>query len=204
VLEACRQACVLVPEQAAVIGIDNDEAFCRIADPMLSSIAPGHDRVGFHGAELLDQCMRGKAPPRQPLVVGVPRLIVRQSTDVQMVDDRDVVMALRFIRQHACRGVGVREVAAHVALSYSTLNRRFHAFLSRSIHEEIMRIRLNRIRELLSATQLTVPQIARLTGFAHHEYLGAVFKSEVGLTPGQYRQRLGRKGEIPERQRRGP
>ena len=191
VLEACRQACVMVPEQAAVIGVDNDEAFCRIADPMLSSIVPGHDRVGFHGAELLDQLMCGKRPPHEPLVVGLPRVIVRQSTDIQMVSDNDVAMALRFIREQACSGISVREVAAHVALSYSTLNRRFHSFLSRSIHDEITRIRLKRVRELLSTTQLTVPQIAQLTGFKHSEYLGAIFKSKTGITPGQFRERLG-------------
>ena len=158
VLEACRRAEVMVPEEIAVIGADNDENLCRISNPFLSSIMVGHDRVGFYGAQLLDQLMQGKPPPRKPLVVGVPCVVVRQSTDVQTIGDRDVVLALRFIRDHAYAAIGVRDVAAHVALSYSTLNRRFHALLSRSIHDEITRVRLERVRELLMTTQMTIPR----------------------------------------------
>ena len=192
VLEACCRVEVMVPEEVAVIGVDNDENLCRISNPFLSSITVGHDRVGFHGAKLLDQLMQGDPPPSEPLVVGLPRVVVRQSTDIQTVSDRDVVLALRYIRDNAYGMIGVREVAAHVALSYSTLNRRFHSFLSRSIHDEITRVRLERVRELLTTTQMTLAQIARVTGFTHHEYLGAVFKAETGITPGQFRDELGR------------
>jgi LacI family transcriptional regulator len=188
VLEACRLAEVMVPEEIAVLGVDNDETLCRISNPYLSSILVGHDRVGFCGAKLLDELMQGKTPPKEPLVVGRPRLVVRQSTNVQTIGDRDVTLALRYIRDKAYDAISVRDVAAHVALSYSTLNRRFHAILSRSIHDEITRVRLERVCELLVTTQISIAQIARVTGFAHHEYLGAVFKSEMGLTPGQYRE----------------
>ena len=192
VLEACRQAGVMVPEEAAVIGVDNDEAFCNISDPMLSSVVAGHEQVGFHGAELLDHLMQGKSPPCEPMVVGLPNLIVRQSTDVQTIEDRDLVVALRFIRENACSSIGVKDIANHVALSYSTLNRRFHHFLSRSINDEITRVRIERVCKLLTETQLTLSQIARVTGFANHEYLGTLFKSKMGTTPGQFRDKLRR------------
>jgi len=191
-LDACHRAEVIVPEDVAVIGVDNDENLCRISSPYLSSIRVGHDQVGFCGAKLLEQLMQGEPPPLKPLVVGLPSVVARQSTDVQTIGDRDVALALRFIRDNACVAIGVRDVAAHVALSYSTLNRRFHSHLSRSIHDEITRVRLKRVCELLTTTEMTLPQIARVTGFVHHEYLGAVFKTEMGVTPGQFREELGR------------
>lgn len=189
ILEACRRIGAIVPEEVAVIGVDNDEAVCEISDPMLSSIIPRHDRVGFHAAELLDQLMQGKSPPSEPLTVGLPSIVVRRSTDVQTIADRDIVEAMRFIREHGCGDIRVEDIAAHVALSYSTLKRRFQRVLCRSIHDEITRVRIARGCELLTETEMTLGQIAQVTGFRHQEYFGVVFKSQMGMTPGQYREK---------------
>ena len=193
VLEACRHVGALVPEEVAVIGVDNDEATCEISDPMLSSIIPRHDRIGFYAAELLDKLMQQKkASARNDIseskTVGVPKIVPRQSTDVQTITDRDIAEAIRFIRENACGELRVEEVAAHVALSYSTLKRRFRQVLSRSVHDEITRVRIERVRELLAETQMPLDQIAQVVGFRHQEYLGVVFKTQMGITPGQFRK----------------
>ena len=159
-----------------------------ICDPMLSSVIAGHEQVGYRGAELLHRLLQGKSVPKKPLVIGVPDIVVRQSTDVQTVGDLDVVAAVRFIRENAFSGIGVDDVANHVTVSYSTLNRRFHRVLSRSIHDEIARVRIHRARELLVETNMTLAQISQLVGFRHQEYFGKIFKSSVGMTPGQYRR----------------
>jgi LacI family transcriptional regulator len=178
----------MVPEEVAVLGVDNDEAICEISDPMLSSIAVRHDRIGFHAAELLDQLMLGRTRPREPLMVGLPTIVVRRSTDIQSIADRDVAEAVRYIREHACGKICVEGVAAHVALSYTTLKRRFRRVLSRSVHDEITRARIERGRELLSETEMTLPQIAEATGFCHQAYFGVVFKSHTGMTPSEFRE----------------
>ena len=188
VLEACRGAGAMVPEEVAVLGVDNDETICDLCDPMLSSVTAGHDRVGYEAAALLEQMMRGESPPREPMVVGTPRIVVRQSTDLQTIADRDIVAALRYIRENACHGIRVHDVAAQVALSDSTLYRRFERALSRSVNDEIMRVRMERVCELLTQTEMTLTHIARATGFRHQEYLGAVFKLRTGMTPGQFRR----------------
>jgi len=188
VLAACQRTGTMVPEEVAVLGVDNDEAICEISDPMLSSIAARHDRIGFHAAELLDQLMRGRTPPREPLAVGLPTIVVRRSTDIQSIADQAVAEAVRYIREHACGEICVEGVAAHVALSYTTLKRRFQRVLSRSLHDEITRVRIERGRELLSETEMTLPQIAQATGFCHQAYFGAVFKSQTGMTPSQFRE----------------
>ena len=188
VLAACRRAGAKVPEEVAVLGVDNDEAICEISDPMLSSIAARHDRIGFHAAELLDQLMRGRTPPREPLAVGLPTIVVRRSTDIQSIADQAVAEAVRYIREHACGEIRVDRIAAHVALSYTTLKRRFRRVLSRSVHDEITRARIERGRELLIETKMMLPQIAEATGFCHQAHFGAVFKSQTGLTPSQFRK----------------
>lgn len=187
ILEACRRVGTLVPEEVAVIGVDNDEAICEISNPMLSSIIARHDRVGFCSAELLDQLMQGKAPPTEPLTVGIPSIAVRRSTDVQTIDDQDIVAAIRFIRENACNGIHIKDVASYVALSDSTLKRRFRNILGRSIHAEIMRVRMERVRELLTETEISIAQLAQVTGFDHPEYLNAIFKAQTGMTLSQFR-----------------
>ena len=188
VLQACQQAEAVVPEEVAVIGVDNDTTLCKICDPMLSSVMAGHDQVGFRGAELLDRLMQGKLAPKKHQIVGVPDLVVRQSTDTLTIDNLDVVAAVRFIRENACSEIGIKDVISHVAVSYSTLSRQFHRVLSRSIHDEIVRVRIQRARDLLQDTQLTLGQIAQLVGFKHQEYFGKIFRNITGMTPGQYRR----------------
>lgn len=195
VLDACRHLQVMVPEEVAVIGVDNDTTVCETCEPMLSSIVTRHDRVGFHAAELLDQLMQGKPKPSVPLIVEHPSIVTRQSTNTQTISDPDIADAVRFIRDHAFGEISVSDVAAHVALSYSKLTRRFRRVLLRSVHDEITRVRLDRVRELLAETRMTLVQIAEATGFRHQEYLGSVFKSKTGMTLKQFRDENGRKPE---------
>lgn len=190
VLEACRRARVAVPEEAAVIGVDNDEPLCEIADPPLSSVIPDHRRVGYEGAALLDRLMAGAAPPEGPVYVPPVGLVTRRSTDVLAIDDADVAAAVRFIREHACDGIGTGDVLRRVSLSRSTLQRRFRNVLGRSIHDEILRVRLRRVQELLAQSDLPINVVSAKAGFAHRQYLGNVFKAKLGQTLAAFRKRL--------------
>jgi LacI family transcriptional regulator len=188
VLEACRRAEVLVPDEVAVIGVDNDQTVCEVCDPPLSSVAANHFQVGQEAAALLDRLMRSEPSLENPLYVAPAGVVTRQSSDVLAIGDPDVVAALHFIRERACGGIQVQEVTEHVSVSRSTLKERFRCLLGRSIHDEIIRVRINRCRELLSQTKMPIRKIAEKTGFRHQEYMGVVFKEIVGKTPGQYRK----------------
>ena len=96
--------------------------------------------------------------------------------------------ALRFIREHACEGIGVEDVLRQCPMARRALEARMKALLGRSPHEEILRVQLNRVKELLTGTELSVAQIAERAGFRHTEYLSVVFKRETGQTPSAYRQ----------------
>jgi LacI family transcriptional regulator len=190
VTQACRQAGVLVPEEVAMIGVDNDEPLCEICDPPLSSVCPNHEGVGYHAAALLDRLMAGDAVPAEPLLLPPRTVVVRQSSDVSAIDDSVVSVALSMIRERACSGLQVSDVAANVPASLAVLRRRFRAILGRSVHQEIVRVQLRKAQELLRETDLPLRTVAERAGFRHQEYMGAVFKSRVGMTPGQYRRRF--------------
>ncbi len=189
VLEACRRIGTLVPEEVAVLGVDNDEMLCELCTPTLSSIVPVHDQVGYRAAELLDALMAGSSCSEQELLLEPTEVVVRRSTDILAVEDRDLAAALSYIRENASHPIGVQDVAKHTSLSRSTLNRKFRHVLDRSVHDEILRVRLDRAIELLCETDLPLATIAERSGFQHREYFGAVFKAKVGMTPNQYRQK---------------
>jgi len=189
VLDACRRAGLVVPEEIAVIGVDNDQLICELSRPQLSSIILNAHRTGHEAAALLDRMMRGESvPPLYQLVppVGVKQ---RQSTNILTTEDPVVARALRFIREHACHPINVSDVVRAVPLSRSVLEKRFLRQLNRTPHDEILNVRLGIVRQLLSETKLSLEAIAVRTGFEHPEYLSVVFKRETGLCPRDFRKR---------------
>jgi LacI family transcriptional regulator len=187
--QACRQAGVAVPEEVAMIGVDNDEPLCIICDTPLTSVDPNHEEVGYQAAALLHRMMEGEPWPKHPLLVKPDRVVIRQSTDISAIEDPVVSAAMSLIREYACSGLQVTDVADRAPVSRSVLQRRFRSVLGRSVHEEIVRVQLRKAEELLRETELPLRTVAEKTGFKHQEYMGAVFKTRLGVTPGQYRRR---------------
>ncbi|HPS08375.1 MAG TPA: AraC family transcriptional regulator, partial [Kiritimatiellia bacterium] len=116
-------------------------------------------------------------------------IIERVSTDLVATSDRIAAAALTFIRQEACHGVGVPQVARGIGVSRSTLDSHFKQIIGRTVHEEIQRVQLNAARNLLVTTALSLEEIARRVGLCHAQYFSALFRRVCGQTPGQYRRR---------------
>jgi LacI family transcriptional regulator len=188
VLEACRTAGLRVPDDLAVVGVDNDQMICDLTDPPLSSIEQGARRMGYHAARLLDRLMSGRKPALR-LVVEPEGVVVRRSTDTLAIDDAELADAIRFIRDHACQGIKIGDVVRQVAVSHSTLASRFKAALGRTIHGEIERVRLERARELIAETSLPLKQVALRSGFKYVQYMTRLFRRRFGRTPAQFRGR---------------
>jgi LacI family transcriptional regulator len=188
ILDVCRELGVAVPEQIAVIGVDNDARLCRLCTPPLSSVIPDTHRTGYEAAQLLDSLMRGKPVPTEAILIPPIGIAERQSTDVFALDDPDVVAAMRFIREHACDGITVADVLRVVPLSRRKLEQRFLKLVHRTPYAEISRIRMERAGRLLRETSLPLAEIARRSGFSDPLYLSRAFKKYVGTSPRAYRK----------------
>jgi LacI family transcriptional regulator len=188
ILEVCRAIGARVPEDIAVIGVDNDEAICECTDPPLTSIEQGCRRAGYEAAALLDQWMAGQKCPGGKHLFDPVGIIDRRSTETVATTDPDVTMALRFIRQHAAESIGLADVLAATESSHSTLRRRFKTLVGRTIHEEILRVRIERAKQLLISTDLSFKQVARQSGFSSAQYLATVLRQHEGQTPRDYRR----------------
>jgi LacI family transcriptional regulator len=192
VLRACFQAGVAVPDQVAVIGAGNDDCLCTLSHPPLSSVDLGPEIIGYEAAALLDGMMRGRQAPA-PRIEILPRgIVTRQSTDVLATEDLAVAAAVGFIRSHAYDDIRVDDVLGHVSLSRSALEPRLKRVIGRTIHQEIHRVRLERVETLLSTTDLPTKQISAQTGFHSVQYLARVFRNATGQTPANYRKRTRR------------
>ncbi|WP_406693365.1 XylR family transcriptional regulator [Singulisphaera sp. Ch08] len=187
-IDACRRAGIAVPEEVAVIGVDNEDLACELAYPPLSSVIPDCKRIGYEAAALLDHLIKGGKAPSMTRRIPPLGVATRQSTDVNAIADADVAECLRFIRVHACDGIRVANVVAHVAVSKSVLQRRFKTILGRTIHEVIATTRLQRIKQLLRETDLSIEEIAYRTGLSHAEYLSTLFRQATGQSPAAYRR----------------
>ncbi len=190
VLEACRFAGLAVPEEVAVLGVDNDAVFCELADPPLSSIALNAETAGYRAADVLNGMMRGGAARPQKISVEALRVVRRRSTDIVAVDDCDVAAALRLIRREQGRSLSVAKVAAEVAVSRRYLERRFRETIGRTVLQEIQNVRLEQAKRLLSETTLPNSMVADMSGFGSCSYFNQFFHERVGMTPRKYRLRL--------------
>ncbi len=187
VLSACGQYGLTVPEEVAVVASGNDPTVCELGYPALSSVDTNTRELGLAAAGLLQRMIEGEPPPVGK-TLGQPKgVVTRHSTDVVAVADPDVAAALSFIRQNAREGIDVEDVLAHVQVSRSTLDRRFARLLGRSAKAEIVRVRLEHVKQLLRETDYPLAKIAELTGFKHVEYLCNTFKQKTGRTAGEYR-----------------
>ena len=188
VLDACLRVGLTVPDEVAILGVDNDPFLCNLSTPQLSSIDVNPERIGYEAAALLDRLMKGRRPPRRPLLFPPRGLVLRQSTDVTAVGDAHVAQAARLIRDHAHAAVGIEELLAKVPVSRSALFRRFKEHLGRSPKEEMTRVRIERARELLRHSTLSVGAVAERAGYTEAKHFIVIFRRATGLTPLRYRK----------------
>lgn len=188
VLEVCRLAGIQVPDEVAVIGVDNDEMLCQLSHPSLSSVESGARRVGHEAAALLDRLMSGKRPPKHKIVVEPEGVVTRQSTDVLAVDDANVARAVALIRGNATSGITTQDVCDALKLSRSTLELRFKRAMGRTLFAEIRRVQLQRAECLVRESDLTLKQIAAQCGFQSVQHMTTLFAARFGSPPAAYRR----------------
>jgi LacI family transcriptional regulator len=186
-LNICRGLKIAVPEEIAILGRSNDPVICETMRPTLSSMDLDARQVGYVAAGMLDRMMAGEKT-NELILVPPSHVEVRQSTDLMVIEDADVVQAMQYIRDFACTSIDVPRVAEEIGLSRRVLERRFQQYLGRSPKEEIMRIRIETAKMLLARTDQSRENIARRCGFASPTYFSMAFHRLVGMKPQAYRK----------------
>lgn len=189
VLSAAHTAGLLVPDEVAVLGVNNDATRCELSYPPLSSVSTNAYQSGLLAAELLDRMIRGDHLGVIEHRIEPVGVVTRQSTDVLAVGDKQMASALSFIRERACSAISVEDVVRFAASSRSQLEKKFRKFIGRSPQAEIRRVQMARVKQLLSETDFPLKRIAEIAGFEHVEYMCVVFKRLHGETPGSFRKR---------------
>jgi LacI family transcriptional regulator len=190
VAEACRQVELRVPEDVALLGVDDDHLYCELTRPPLSSIIVPAEQIGYEAAALLERLLGGEKPPREPLLLPPIGVATRRSSEVLAIDDPEVVAAVRFIREHTHQPLRVADVLRAVPVGRRTLERRCRLALGWGLGEEIRRTHLERVRRLLAGTDLPMKTVAQQAGFSDYRYMAKVVRQELGLTPTGYRRRM--------------
>ncbi|NDV61463.1 substrate-binding domain-containing protein [Puniceicoccales bacterium CK1056] len=191
-MKACERSGISIPEEISIVGVDNDQSFCELCRPQLSSIEPNHTRVGYEAARLLDALITDERTSETLLETPPLSLYTRGSSDTMAVSDPALVKAMRFIRQEACNGISVDHVAESAGVSRSVLQRRFKDQLGRTVGDIILSVKLRRARDMLAFTKISIPEIAERSGFNYQEYLNYIFKKHLSTTPVRFREEAGR------------
>lgn len=180
---------IAVPEQVAVMGVDNDVATCELLTVPITSIDRNAEPIGYEAARVLDELMEGQSAPEHTILVPPKGVVERASTQQLAVDDPEMVAALQYIREHLDdASLTIEEVAAAAGMSQRSLERRFRKLLGRTPRRELIRCRLDCAARLLRETDLNLDGIAKASGFADSTYLCRSFKQDRDLTPIEYRK----------------
>lgn len=179
-----------IPDEVALIGVDNDELICELSSPPLSSVSFATEQAGYEAAELLDRLMNGRKSEKwHRILVRSSRVVARQSTDLLAVRDEEVVKALRFIWRNSHRLIQVNDVVDATLLAHRTLHNRFCRIVGHSLVQEINRRRAAHIADMLVTTSDSIYRIARSIGYETAGHMSCFFRREMGVTPREYRLR---------------
>jgi LacI family transcriptional regulator len=190
-VKSCEVMGLRVPEDVAVLGVDNNPFECMITEAPLSSIAGSARRIGYEAASLLDNLIHGQPAPSHTLVVPPAGVVTRQSTDILALEDPDLIAAMRYIEKHAGSSIRVQDVAEAVLVTRRMLERKFRAILKRSPREEILRCHVEHAKNLLVKTRDSIMQVGLKSGFPSSSKFASVFRREAGMTPTEFRDRYG-------------
>ncbi|MDN5211952.1 DNA-binding transcriptional regulator [Fulvivirgaceae bacterium BMA12] len=191
IIDACNKLGYMVPEEVAVIGVDNDPLICELCSPPLSSIIPDTHKTGYVAASLLESIISKKVVNKTAYRIKPLGVKKRRSTDTIAIDDPYISKAMNYIFENANSGTfNIDDILSFVPMSRRVFEKKFKKIMGRTPYKEMQRIRVNRIKELLGETDLTLLDIAERAGFEHVSYMSYLFKRETGMSPVRYRDSL--------------
>ncbi len=186
--DMCQLLGLRVPDDVAILGVDNDELECQLAFPPLSSVAIPAEQIGFEAAKRLDRMLAGRRARGEVVYLPPLHIVTRHSTSTFAVDEPIVTAALHYIRNHLAEPLKVSRIAAEVVVRRRVLEQKFRSLLGRSVLAEIHRARVERAKELLASSELPMSAVAGQSGFLSPQRMAIVFRKLTGHSPGEYRR----------------
>jgi len=186
---ACLECGYKIPDDVAILGVDNDALVCENISVQISSVRHNRIRVGYEGSALLDKLMRGGKQPAAPILIPPCGVELRASTDGFATSDPLIRSVVQFFRQNLGRSIGVVDAAAAVGMQPYKLEEHFSRVLGQTVYATLTRLRLLEARRLLTLTDLPVKEIGKQAGFCHAQHLSNAFKRAEHCTPLAYRKR---------------
>lgn len=188
IVDACIEAGIQIPDQVAVLGVDNDPVICDCVQVPLSSVRHDLEGMAYEAAALLDRLIDGEPPPDIPQRIAPKGVVTRRSTELLAVEDPTVSVALRYIQDNFREGdLSVGDVVAQCGVPRRSLERAFRRELQRTLLHEILRVRVSYAQKLLETTSLSVTDIAAWSGFVNLNHFFRVFQGRTGFTPRKFR-----------------
>lgn len=195
IAEACKICNIEIPQDVAVLGVDNDQLLCNISDPPLSSIVLDVENGGYQAAKLLHQLINKEISEHRDIIINPVRIEYRQSTEKYAVTDKNIQTVLTYIEKNYAYSISVNDLIRQVPLSRRVLEKKFESETGISIYQYIQEYRIDRFSTLLVTSDLSLSEIAVLAGFEDYKNVFRIFRKYKTLTPVQYRERY---GQLPE------
>jgi len=190
VVEVALECGFEVPDDIAVIGVNDDPLICESTVPHLSAVVQPAEQMGYESAVLLDSLMSDEQIAGAVKLLDPVGIAARQSTDVLAVDDEDVRAALQFIRDHAHEPIDVTYIAEQQAISRRTLETKFRNELGRTPALELRRVRLELAKKLLAGTNDPITNVVFASGFNSRQVFSSLFRKATGISPTEYRRKF--------------
>jgi Transcriptional regulators len=189
ITEICKLSNLRIPEDIAVMGVDNDEMTCNLSDPSLSSVLLDIEKGGYDSARLIDSMIRSKnLSTYTDIYINTSYIVQRQSTNIYPIEDKEIAQALKYIDQCTLEKISVDDIVKQVPLSRRLLEIRFKQYTKMSIYQYIMKKRMGRFAQMLIESNAPVTEIAAQIGITDIKNLSRQFKTIEGCSPLEYRK----------------
>ena len=186
--DACHCIGLAVPDQVAIMGVDNNDLVVNCLPVPLSSVRLDLDRIGYEGAALLQKLMMGAKAPAAPLLIPPRGVAARASTDTTPTHHPLVQKAIEYMQEHLAETVTVDQVALVCETSRRSLEMLFQKDLQRTPHTQLVLLRFKKAKELLEKTDYPIHEVASLCGFSSGPHLHREFKNHFKTTPRAWRK----------------
>ena len=178
-----------IPNDIAILGVDNDETICKLSAPNLSSLSQGVEQGGYDVARLIDRLIRNPEAEWEDVMVMPLNIITRQSTDIYANNDPHIAEVLRYIHENISQKITVDDLVKLVPLSRRLLETRFKKSMGTSIYDYIIQTRIEKMMQLL-CEGLSVSEAAAELGFSDIKNVSRTFRQLKGITPSEYREQV--------------